>query len=347
MKKSLIALAVAGIVAAPVAMAESVTIYGQANVSYDVISNGDAGAVTGTSASKVQSNGSRIGFKGTEDLGGGTSAIWQVESAANLDGSGAQGFASRGSWAGLAGDSWGSVKLGNDDSVAKQATKGFDIFDGALGDVGDTNLLTYNGYNNMIQYTSPNMSGFSFMAQYVAGAETASLSTNTKGSTYALAASYASGPLSVGFGYDTTKGGSAGTGSAAGTVNQTISLTTLGVGYNFNDALYAALSYQRKNDSVGGAGNTNRNNWLASGKYSFGSDAIKLQYAKAGTVNSVTNTGANQVSVGYDHGMSKATTLYAVYTRITNDSGSAYNLGNANGAGADPSGWSIGMKHNF
>ena len=85
MKKSLIALAVAGVVAAPVAMAE-VTIYGQANVSYDVVDNGTSTAgAAGTSTNKVSSNASRIGFKGTEDLGNGTSAIWQIESGANID----------------------------------------------------------------------------------------------------------------------------------------------------------------------------------------------------------------------------------------------------------------------
>ena len=74
MNKSLIALAVAGVCATSAAMAE-VSIYGQANVSYDVINNDGNRDSQG-----VASNGSRFGLKGSETLGSGLSAIWQIES---------------------------------------------------------------------------------------------------------------------------------------------------------------------------------------------------------------------------------------------------------------------------
>ena len=73
MKKSLIALAVAGVFAAPAAMAADTTIYGQANASFDGVDNGSGGTTT----NKVSSNASRLGVKGSEDIGGGNSAIWQ------------------------------------------------------------------------------------------------------------------------------------------------------------------------------------------------------------------------------------------------------------------------------
>ena len=75
MNKSLIALAVAGVFASSAAMAD-VNFYGQANVSYDVIDNHGP---NNRDSQGVASNGSRFGIKGSEDLGGGLSAIYQIE----------------------------------------------------------------------------------------------------------------------------------------------------------------------------------------------------------------------------------------------------------------------------
>lgn len=347
MKKSLIALAVAGVVAAPAAMAE-VTIYGQANVSFDVTDN------SATTANKVQSNASRIGFMGSEDLGGGTSAVWQIESAANLDGSGAAGVASRGSFAGLSGESWGTLKLGGGgglDSPAKNAISGMDIFGDTVAGAGG-GLLAYTGGTDAVIYTSPSMGGFKIEAAVVAGAELAATSAQQKGSAYSIGLSYAPGALYLGLGYDNMKAGSAGTGSAGvptlPTAGDTASITTLVAGYTM-DALWGGLTYQRSTYNPTGGTSASVNSYMVSGKYSFGSDAVKLQYTKAGNPTGASNAGASQVAVGYDHGMSKNTTLYALYTKITNDSGAAYNGGvsNAIAAGADPSAWSLGMKHSF
>ena len=78
MKKSLIALAVAGTIAAPAAFAATanVDIYGIMNIA---IQDTDANNVD----LDVVDNVSRIGFKGSEDLGGGLKAIWQIEQGLN------------------------------------------------------------------------------------------------------------------------------------------------------------------------------------------------------------------------------------------------------------------------
>jgi len=88
MKKNLLALAIAGAFVAPVAMADNanVTVYGIADASYENIDSGDTTAgVSGVTNNKISSNQSRIGFKGTEDLGGGLKAIFQVERQVDLD----------------------------------------------------------------------------------------------------------------------------------------------------------------------------------------------------------------------------------------------------------------------
>ena len=92
MQKKLIVLALASAFAAPAFAATSnVDIYGQLDVSVDRVSGiqnqTSSGAGTGNSntAWRLSSNTSRIGLKGSEDLGGGLAAIWQFEQAVNLD----------------------------------------------------------------------------------------------------------------------------------------------------------------------------------------------------------------------------------------------------------------------
>mgnify|MGYP000506705975 CR=1 FL=1 len=73
MKKKLLALAVAGAFVAPVAMADTgnVTVYGQMNAAYSSVDSGSTSTTSSQSVSRISSDSSRIGFKGTEDLGGG------------------------------------------------------------------------------------------------------------------------------------------------------------------------------------------------------------------------------------------------------------------------------------
>src|SRR5690348_13995185 len=89
MNKKLMALAVAGALGAPAAaLAQEVQIYGRANVGLDTYSATGATAGSGSdfkSRTRVFDQGSRLGFRGTEDLGGGLKAIWQIESGVNID----------------------------------------------------------------------------------------------------------------------------------------------------------------------------------------------------------------------------------------------------------------------
>ena len=91
MQKKLIALAIAGLGFTGAAFAQTnVTLYGVVDASVDITDSGDAsGATTSSSGqrtTKISSNVSRIGFKGTEDLGDGLKAIFQLETAFNADG---------------------------------------------------------------------------------------------------------------------------------------------------------------------------------------------------------------------------------------------------------------------
>ncbi|WP_193378667.1 porin, partial [Snodgrassella communis] len=81
MKKNLIALALTTL---PVAAMAEVVLYGQMKAGYEVSSTKTGGDSRGSYQNGIADYGSRIGFKGAEDLGNGLKAIWQVESAIHL-----------------------------------------------------------------------------------------------------------------------------------------------------------------------------------------------------------------------------------------------------------------------
>jgi predicted porin len=182
MNKKLIALAIAGAFAAPVAMADNsnVTIYGEFAASVDQVKGGSFNTVAATvpptgglnaatseSRWRVSSNNSFIGFKGTEDLGNGLSAIWQYEESIAIDqaskndnaGSSTAGQlvanqSHRNTFVGLASKQMGTVTLGLQDTPFKTSTGPLDIFGqhtladyrnifGAIGTVASTVMVPY------------------------------------------------------------------------------------------------------------------------------------------------------------------------------------------------------------
>src|SRR4051794_23886545 len=129
MNKKLVAVAIAGLLAAPLAQAQTanVTLYGRLNVDMEIV-NGvqNNTARTNPNQYRVSSNSSRLGVRGTESLGGGLSAIFQIESGIPGDGgnqtattgntfiptsSTPAGFATRETFVGLQG-AWGTFKMG-------------------------------------------------------------------------------------------------------------------------------------------------------------------------------------------------------------------------------------------
>jgi predicted porin len=137
------------------------------------------------------------------------------------------------------------------------------------------------------------------------------------------------------------------------------SATRLGFGFK-PESFELNVVYEKTTDNLG-AGEVNKNGHSAfyvGGKYLIGNDAVKLAYGKAGVVGSgalqVADSSATQMSVGYDHGLSKRTKVYALYTRISNGKGINYGFSQNSGAastnagfGASPTALSLGLKHTF
>ncbi len=358
MQKKIIALAIASALAMPaVAMAEgdNVVIYGDANISYDFVS--DQGT---ESVNKVSSNDSKFGFKGAEDLGGGLSAFWQIESVINFD-AGGSGFANRDSFAGIAGEGWGSIAFGANGTAYKRVARSFDQFGDTIGDnraiMGGGTFGTPggsaqgagfdDGINNHVFYTSPNINGFTGIIDYVNTAEGNTNGTQADTKLFSIGANYDAGPLGLLFAHTTSDDITGGTADA--------SATKFGASYSIDQFTFGGI-FEKINDDAVGGGASHKNYYLF-GKMAFGSDAIKVAYTKADDLDAATNTGADQFTIGYDHSMSKRTTLYALYTRVSNDTAAAYSLsplgptgapaGASIVAGSDPSAFSVGMRHTF
>ena len=369
MQKKIIALAIAAAFSAPAfADTSNVSVYGVANVSYDLTNNGLIGT------NKVSSNVSRLGLKGSEDLGSGLSAVWQIESTINIDNAGTagNGLGSRNTFAGLSGSS-GTFIMGRHDTPYKIATRGLDVFADSIADnrslMGSTAGGATNAYagahdarlGDVVAYISPAMNGLTVAIAHVSGAETASAASNVKGAAWSMAGLYGNGPLSLSLAYQTISIGTAGTGTMTSTTfpvavsaNDKLKAWKLGAGYKM-DAVTVNAAYEKTSNTLGGASAAGQSNWYLGGKFNMNADdALKLAYTRAGDMQATSNTGARQWALGYDHNLSKRTTVYAIYTRLSNDTGSSYGLSTAGSTGGvagianqDPSAWSFGMKHTF
>jgi len=375
MQKKLIALAVAGAFAAPAFAATSnVDVYGTINLSVESVDNDEFRV-----SRMVSNNNSFIGFKGSEDLGGGLSAVWQIETNLNMDGNQSNKsdsgnmWGTRNTFVGLSSKSLGTVIAGVHDTPYKMSTGPLDIFVGTLGDYnamfgsGGVYNGTYKGYNassvfdlrtaNTIAYLSPTFGGFDFKAAYVMGLE--STKTSDRSSAYSLSGTYKNGPLFVTAAYE--KHNNTGTAAAnladcnpgavcLGEGDDDRSAWKVGVGYTIGDLKLAAL-YEKISDDADMVGHTT---YGANAAYAMGAFTLKGAYYKAGDTDyGGSNAGAKMYALGVDYAMSKRTTIQLTYANLNNDANGYFALGqgpqvvNLSTSGADISGYSLGVRHTF
>jgi predicted porin len=202
MKKTLVAMAV--LAASGAAMAQSnVQIYGLMDLwlGSSKLKTSVDGVRESTSTSRLDSGGvatSRIGFKGTEDLGGGLKANFQLEQGFNADNGTQQanGF-NRQSWVGLSGG-FGAVQLGrvwtSYDDIRSTAK---DTFSANISSEDAAWLAYTDRTSNGIKYTTPEVGGFSGSLTYALGED--KTPTNGSSSLVSLGVQYANGPVFVGF----------------------------------------------------------------------------------------------------------------------------------------------------
>lgn len=192
-------VAAAALVASVAAQAQTVNVYGNVDVSVGSFEDNLTNRITEVRSGQL--TGSFIGFKGQEDLGGGLKAFFKLESTIGVDtGSAQSNFWGRTSELGLTG-AYGTITGGNSVTLAGRAYDAqspFSVF-GNMNGVAST-VAAHGGsfgavQNNALTATSQTYSGFSAAAQFSTGTGTEAPSTDK---IYALQGSYASGPLAAG-----------------------------------------------------------------------------------------------------------------------------------------------------
>ena len=370
MQKKLIALAVAGLVSGGAFAQSNVTVYGVADATFDSVSAKDAVASGDNQDrySRVSTNSSYVGFKGTEALGNGLSAIFQVETTVQLDASttanpGVFGT-TRDTFVGVKSDDFGTVQAGVLTGPTRALGAAVDLYAGATG-VGANNSLIgkFGGaatgtfdtrFGNALAYTSPTFAGFNAVAAYTAG-ENRNQQGDAKvnGYGYDLGAFYNNGPIFAGLTYGRlTTGQDA---AIAGSDNDYASLLRAAVTYQALPALKLSALVEQSKAQTFSYGDAKQTRWGLGAKYNVTpAGAVIAQFYKANDIKDTNDTGAKLFSLGYEHSLSKRTVLKATYSRITNDDNAKYDFGigalNANnpvGAGSNPQAFSFGVRHSF
>jgi predicted porin len=342
LKRISLALLPAGLLLSAGAHAQSsVTLYGiiDTGIAYVHNAQGTNGLNESTliKASSGNVSGSRWGLKGTEDLGGGLAAVFQLENGFNVDtgtlGQGSREFG-RKAIVGLTSNTWGSVTIGRQydplvDQV--QALTEDNYFGGVFGTPGD--LDNYDNslrVNNSIKYVSPNWAGFQVEALYALGGVAGA---NGSERTYSFGAAYATGPLSVAAGYFYANGGSSTTNGVRTWTSSSDSLFNTVINQGFASANSIQIARVGAQYVIGAvtAGLTYSNTQYGSdslsafrstAKFNNGSGFLNYQLnpaLRAGVGYNYTSlTGPasahyNQVNLGADYSLSKRTDLYALF----------------------------------
>ena len=314
-----------------------------------------------------------------------------------------QNFASRNTFVGVESKSMGRFIIGKHDSPYKLSTGPLDQFTGTIADyntlmgsngftVGSatgiaTSITTFDARpGNLLMYSSPNFNGFDVKAAWSATNEAnvnpITGSVTNKGDFWSMSGNYANGPIFATIAHEVQKGARSNiltpttTGYGAGDNAVKGKATKLGFGYNFGSTK-VGLIWERIKDNASegvkastyaGFANTNsrdRKAWYLGAAHNLGKVTLKGAYNKMGDMDGLSESGAKQWTVGADYSLSKRTSVYALYTKMSNEQNAAYSLGqggtsmatnvmgNASAAvgnargGADPKAFAVGMVHTF
>ena len=369
MQKKLIALAVASIVSMPALAQSNVTIYGLVDMGYAYRGDNIDDRVKSKNAiDSGQAAGSRLGFRGVEDLGNGLTAGFLLEQGLFADtGMGrADGAFSRQAYVYLGSTSLGTVQLGRVYAPQDSFISGFDPFvGGTVAQVGNIWNQREIRYNNTVKYISPSFSGFNVTAAYSnnigtnqsgrdAPTGTVNESSGNVGDIrgWAINPMYQNGPLKVGFGYQQRKAHDVGD-SARRTWD-------LGGSYDFGfvklSAMYGQARDKDANSTTGGDTEI-RQYFLGATVPVFTNGAVLASYGHSKNyADGANDARATQWALGYNHALSKRTGIYVAYSDISNDGGKddATNEG-LNATVGDASlpgdkyqrGFQVGIKHAF
>ena len=350
MKKSILALAVAAALTAPLAAQADTILYGSARVSVDYVDEGSTDPFDNSNGVwDVTNNSSRLGVLGSEDLGGGLSAIYQYEFGVDVtDGGNLE--SNRPKYVGLKGG-FGQISLGTQETPYYHVAGIVDVFNTDKS-LGSTAFLggSFNGFKlnpgndrdladgslfrleNSLYYTTPDFNGFSAEAMLVMnGASNDSQGYSDSVDLWNLSAKYSNGPFFAGISYLQLDGDdNVSLGELADGTNLSIDLDLnqwiVGLGYT-GGPFSVGLIYEQGTinefgllgtaqfDGVRLLGNNDASNWYLTGEYRFGNNTIRAAYGQLDTgldIPGFDETIDNYL-VGYQYDLSKRTRIWVEY----------------------------------
>jgi predicted porin len=375
MKKHLIAAAVAAAVAVPAAA--QVTVYGRIDLGFqDLEQKIASGATTGSVKTKgIEAGGlggSNLGVRGSEDLGGGLKAIFQLEYGSLTPQRDGGLSNSRDSFVGLQGG-FGTLRVGrlslgyktvNDVYTANGGawTVGYGgnaVTDSSGGSAGDAlGLAEGNGRttdstitsfttvrtNNAIDYQTPTMSGFSARVSYAVGTSdtsgtTAKVETAQSNQTQ-VGIRYAAGPLSLNYVNMTDKDS-----TSVGLSNK-YDGNNFGASYNFGVAqvlfMYSDLERKAKATAAGAETKTDVDYYTIGARIPFGSTRLQISITDGEIKQGTNKWDTAGYQLGAVYAFSKRTEAYALY-------GDGEIKGTVGGTArkAEEDGFRLGIRHMF
>lgn len=358
MQKTLAAAAVLAALTQPALAQSNVAVYGVVDTGLAFESGNKDGSITKVTGGIA--SGSRLGFRGTEDLGGGTTALFLLESGIQADtGLSGQGgvLFGRQAFVGIGNKKLGTVTFGRQYAPHYLVAVFVDPFvSGTSADEKNLINAVSNGgrMDNSVKYAMPEYKGFSGELAYAAGEIAGQSSANRS---LGMSLGYDAGPLALRFAYHDHSNETA-------TVRLASARNTLVAGtYDFKVAkMYLAYGINK-----GPLSSTLRN---ASNPYDYAVAPTSANITRDSTDTLVgvsvplgahvllaswihkddkeaRNQDADQVGLGYRYNLSRRTDIYTIYARMLNRHGASYTLGNAADGGSGDRAINLGIRHRF
>ncbi|RXZ43565.1 porin [Crenobacter cavernae] len=317
MNKKLIALTLAALPAA--AMAD-VTIFGTLKAGFENVK--DKGT---SSVNNVADFGSRIGFKGNEDLGNGLKAIWQIQSRASLtgDSTARNTFGSRNTFIGLQGG-FGKVRLGNVSDYADSDMAIVNPWESEAAalqlEIGNNRSPLDTRLKNSVRYDSPDFGGFDFSLQHGVneGKNLGVFDEENNRRVNLVGLGYTAGGLTAKYVFarwDYKNG--------VGSELDNTRYQRAEVGYNFDFGLNLVGAYSQNNDREVDGSKIKDRQAAVTATYTVGAFTPKFSYGKGWDTKSAgvsaPDTGYDQYIVGVDYALSKRTTAGVSFGKLDND----------------------------
>jgi predicted porin len=302
----------------------------------------------------VESHSSRFGFKGSEDLGGGLQALFQLEFQVDTsDGVGTsnEGPRTRLGWTGISGG-WGTATIGRQWSPYYGSVNKTDRFQ--MAQMNDYILMgtlatltggssepisnTTSRIGDMVLYASPEFYGFSGKAALIMASEDDLPNLNNENVDIVnISLDYANGPLSVGISYMGYQGDNDKTGTDFSYFDN--DLWGIGAKYDFSDIFSLIAQYQ----SYDGSDNQQ---YALMGEYYFGNNTLRAVWARADVdLDQAPDGDYDSYGIEAEHKFSKRTRIYASF--YDSDLWSIGTDNNGRTETYDGTKYGMGIRHDF